>query len=111
MQTDAVSGRADLLELVHAEDAASVPPVRAHLLPEAGGDTGEAQGQILRVQPLLSQEGRNGLLRRGDQVLLIQAGVVGLLAALSNHLLGQIRRLWREANIPAYQGEQEPQNR
>lgn len=77
---------ADLLELVHPEDPARVAAVRAHFLPEAGGEAGIADGQVLRLEPLVPQEGGDGLLRGGDQVLLVDGAVVRLLAAFANHL-------------------------
>lgn len=61
---------------MHPEDAAGVPPVGAHFLPEAGGEAGVADGQVLRLQPLFPQEGRDWLLRGGDEVLLVDGAVV-----------------------------------
>lgn len=72
---------------MHPEDAAGVPAVRAHFLPEAGGEAGVADGQVLWLEPLVPQEGGDGLLRGGDQVLLIDGVVVRLLAALANNLV------------------------
>lgn len=78
---------ADLLELVHPEDPAGVAAVGAHFLPEAGGEAGVADGQLLRLEPLVPQEGGDGLLRGGDQVLLVDGAVVRLLAAFADHLV------------------------
>lgn len=43
----------DLLELVHAEDAACVASVRADLLAEALGDAAVSDWQLRRVHPLV----------------------------------------------------------
>lgn len=75
-----------LLELVDAEDAAGVSAVRANLLAEAGGQPRVFDGQILRLQPLVPVQGCDGLLRGGDEVLLVDGAVLRLLAALANHL-------------------------
>lgn len=87
---------ADLLKLVHPEDAPGVPAVGAHFLPEAGGEAGVADGKLLGFEPLVSQEGCDGLLRRGDQVLLVDGAVVGLLAALSDHLMTTDGRIYHK---------------
>lgn len=76
----------DLLKLVHPEDPTGVSAVGAHLLPEAGGEAGVADGQVLGLQPLVPEEGCDGLLRGGDEVLLVYRAVVRLLAALANDL-------------------------
>lgn len=39
--------QSDLLKLVHPEDAASVPAMRANFLSEAGGEAGVADGKVL----------------------------------------------------------------
>lgn len=75
-----------LLELVDAEDAAGVAPVAPHLLAEAGGEARVAQRQCVLAQPLLPVEGRDGLLRSCDQVLLLLPHRPCLLRALSRHL-------------------------
>lgn len=77
----------DLLKLVHPEDPAGVAAVGAHFLPEAGGEAGVADGQVLRLEPLVPQEGGDGLLRGGDQVLLVDGAVVRLLAAFADDLV------------------------
>lgn len=77
---------AHLLKLVDPEDPAGVPAVGAHFLPEAGGEAGVADGQVLGLEPLVPQEGGDGLLRGGDEVLLVDGIVVGLLAALADDL-------------------------
>lgn len=71
---------------MHPEDAAGVSAVGAHFLSEAGGEAGEADGQVLGFQPLLSQEGGDGLLGGGDEVLLVHGVVVWLLAAFADDL-------------------------
>lgn len=58
----------------------------AHLLPEAGRQPRVLDGQILRPQPLVPVQGGDGLLRGGDQVLLVHRVVVRLLAAFADHL-------------------------
>lgn len=78
--------RADLLKLVHPEDAPSVSAMRAHFLPEAGGEASVANGKLLGLEPFVSQEGCDGLLRGRNQVLLVDGAVVGLLAALPDDL-------------------------
>lgn len=77
---------ANLLKLVHSEDAPSVTAMRANFLSEAGGHASIADGQLLWFQPLVPQEGSDRLLRGGNQVLLIHSVVIGLLAAFANHL-------------------------
>lgn len=69
------------------EDSAGVPAVGTHFLPEAGGEAGVADGQVLWLEPLVPQEGGDGLLRGGNQVLLIDGVVVRLLAALADNLV------------------------
>lgn len=76
----------DLLKLVHPEDPTSVSAMGAHFLSEAGGDAGVADGQVLRFEPFVPQEGCDGLLRSGDQVLLVNGSVIGLLATLTDDL-------------------------
>jgi len=61
----------DLLKLVHPEDPARVSSMGTHFLSEAGGEAGVANRQLLGFEPLVSQEGCDGLLRGGDEVLLI----------------------------------------
>jgi len=73
---------------VDPEDAAGVSAVGAHFLPEAGGEASVADGQVLGLQPLVPQEGGDGLLRGGDEVLLVHGVVVRLLAALTDDLGG-----------------------
>ncbi|KAG7239866.1 hypothetical protein INR49_030600 [Caranx melampygus] len=53
-----------------------VSAVGAHFLSEAGGEAGVAHGQVLGFEPLFPQEGCDGLLRGGDEVLLIYGVVV-----------------------------------
>ena len=60
-----------LLELVHAEDAERVAPVRPGFLAEAGGVPGEAHGQVLGLHPLLAQVRAARLLGRRDEVLVL----------------------------------------
>lgn len=79
--------RPDLLKLVHPEDAAGVAAVGAHFLSEAGGEAGVADGQILRLEPLVPQEGGDGLLRGGNEVFLVDGAVVRLLAAFADDLM------------------------
>lgn len=59
----------------------------AHFLSEARGEAGVADGQVLGLEPLVPQEGCDGLLRGGDQVLLIDGVVIRLLAALTYDLM------------------------
>lgn len=66
----------DLLKLVHPEDPTGVSSMGAHFLSEAGGEAGVADGQVLRFEPLFSQEGCDGLLGGGDEVLFINGAVV-----------------------------------
>lgn len=60
--------------------------MRADFLPEAGGEAGVANGKLLGLEPFVSQEGCDGLLRGSNQVLLVDGAVVGLLAALPDDL-------------------------
>lgn len=78
---------ADLLKLVHPEDPAGVSAMGAHFLSEAGGEAGVADGQVFRFEPLVPQEGCDGLLRGGDQVLLVDGVVVWILTALADDLM------------------------
>lgn len=50
-----------LLKLMHSKDPTRVPAMGAHFLSEAGGEAGIADGQFLRFEPLLPQEGCDGL--------------------------------------------------
>lgn len=63
----------DLLKLVHTENAPGVLAVRAGLLAEARRVAGVADRQLLRglVEPLVRVERRDGLLRRGNEVLVV----------------------------------------
>ena len=72
------------LELVDAEDASRVPSVRADFLAEAGRDSGVFLGQFRLFDPLVAVEGGDGLLRRGNQILLLHFLVFGLLAAFAD---------------------------
>lgn len=68
------------------EDPTRVSAVRAHFLSEAGGDAGIADGKLLWLQPLISQEGCHWLLRCGNQILFVHCIVVRVLAPLPDHL-------------------------
>lgn len=81
------TGTANLLKLVHPEDAASVSAMRAHFLSEAGGEAGVADGKVLGFEPFVSEEGSDGLFWSCNQVLLVDGTVVGLLAALADDLM------------------------
>eukprot|EP00053_Salpingoeca_punica_P013131 m.118382 g.118382 ORF g.118382 m.118382 type:complete len:523 (+) comp16116_c0_seq1:1637-3205(+) len=83
----------DLLELVDAEDAAGVAAVGADLLAEALRHAAVAQRQVLRVEPLAAVQGRNRLLGGGNQVLLVERGVLGDLAGLARHLVELLVKL------------------
>ncbi len=61
---------------MHPEDPAGVSSMGAHFLSEAGGDASIAEGQVLGFEPLFPQEGCDGLLGGGDEVLLIDGVVV-----------------------------------
>lgn len=69
-----------------SEDPTCVSAVRAHFLSEAGGQASIADGEILWLQPLISQESSNWLLRCCNQILFIYCIVVRLLAPLPDHL-------------------------
>lgn len=69
-----------------SEDTPSITAMRAHFLTKAGGEAGVLDGQVLGPQPLVPVQGCNGLLRGGDQVLLVIGVVVRLFAAFANHL-------------------------
>lgn len=71
---------------MHPEDPPGVSAVGTHFLSEAGGEAAVADGQVLRFEPLVPQEGCDRLLRGGDQVLLVDRVVVRLLAALTDDL-------------------------
>lgn len=71
---------------MHPEDATCVSAVRAHFLSEAGGEAAVAYGKVLGLEPLFPQECCDGLLRSGDEVLLIDGVVVGSLAAFTDDL-------------------------
>lgn len=53
------------------EDPTRVSAVRAHFLSEAGGEAGIADGEILWLQPFISQESCYWLLRCGNQILFV----------------------------------------
>jgi hypothetical protein len=63
----------DLLELVDTEDAEDVAAAGASLFAEARRVAGVLERQLLGglVEPLVRVQGRDGLLRRRDQVLLV----------------------------------------
>lgn len=69
-----------------SKDAAGVAAVGAHLLAKAGGQASILDWQVLRPKPLIPVEGSNGLLRGGNQILLLVGVVVRLFAAFANHL-------------------------
>ena len=72
---------------MHPEDAPGVAAVRSDLLAEAGGQSGVLDGQRGLGDPLVAVEGRDRLLRGGDQILLVHGLVVRLLTGLAGHLL------------------------
>ena len=61
----------DLVELMHAENTPRVLSVSTGLLTEVGGETSVLQRQLLLINPLASMVAADGLLRGGDQVLLV----------------------------------------
>ena len=92
----------DLLKLMHAENAGRISTVAADLLPEAVRQAGVLLWQCLFREPLFVVISGNlkdcvfvspdslmnyRLLRSGDQVLLVDTGVFGLLAALANYFV------------------------
>ncbi|KAF3860034.1 hypothetical protein F7725_000289 [Dissostichus mawsoni] len=87
-----VQGASDLLKLVHSEDPARVSAVGAHFLSEAGGEAGVADGQVLGFQPLVPQEGGDGLLRGGDQLIIKLAELRHFLHDLFPHEEGRVER-------------------
>lgn len=68
------------------EDPSCVSAVRAHFLSEAGGHAGIADGKVFWLQPLISQEGCDWLLRCGNQILLVHRIVIRFLTSLPDHL-------------------------
>lgn len=72
----------DLLELVNTEDSPSILSVRTGLLTEASRKTSVLDGELLRLNPFLSVVSRDGLLRGGDEVLLISVVSVNLVEGL-----------------------------
>ena len=75
-----------LLKLMNSEDASCVAAVRAHLLSEAARQSGIADRQILRGDPLIAVERCYWLLRCRYQVLLLNPMLLFVLASLTNHL-------------------------
>lgn len=63
--------RTNLFELMDAEDTPGILSVRASLLSEAGAVSGIFDGQVLLGQPLALVQSGDGLLRGGNQVLVI----------------------------------------
>lgn len=51
-----------LLKLMDSKDTTGVSAMRAHFLTKAGGEASILDGQILRPQPLVPVQGRDGLL-------------------------------------------------
>ena len=72
----------DLLKLVHAENAGCVSAVAADLLAEARAPACVADGEVLGVHPQVAVERAQGLLRGGDEVLLVHGRVVLVLTAM-----------------------------
>ena len=77
----------DFLELMDAKDAAGVAAMRAHLLPEAAGEAGVADGQCALCDPLVPVECGYRLLGRRDQVFLLHALVLRVLARLAHYFV------------------------
>jgi predicted DCC family thiol-disulfide oxidoreductase YuxK len=75
-----------LLELMDAEDAAGIAPVRTHFLAEARRDSCITFGQIRLLDPFVAMECRDRLLRSGDQIFFVYFLVFRLFAAFTNHL-------------------------
>lgn len=61
----------DLGELVDTEDTPGIATVCTCLSPVAGGVTTVLQGQVRLQKPLISVEGGDGLLRGGNEVLVV----------------------------------------
>ena len=55
-----------LLELMDTEDTAGIATVRTDFLSEAGRDSSIAYGKIRLLDPLVSMESGNRLLRGGN---------------------------------------------
>src|SRR6185436_13018887 len=70
----------DLVELVDAEDAARVAAGGAGLAPEAGGEAGVAQRQLLGVEDLAGVQGRQRDLRGADEEEVVLGYLVDLVA-------------------------------
>ena len=68
----------DLVELVHAEDAARVLAVRAGFAPEAGGVPAVARRQLLGRERLAAMQRRQRDLARAEQEQLAVVDVVHL---------------------------------
>ena len=77
-----------LLKLVYPEDAPCVSAVGPHLLSETRRYPSVLPGQVLWLHPLVTMKGTDWLLARSYQVLLLNRGVLGYLAALTDHLKG-----------------------
>eukprot|EP00967_Tisochrysis_lutea_P095013 scaffold138381_cov36-Tisochrysis_lutea.AAC.3 len=58
--------------LVNAEDAELIASMRAGLLTEAGGVSRVAERQLRARQPLIVVVGADGLLRGGDEILVLR---------------------------------------
>lgn len=69
-----------------SKDTSGITAVRAHFLTKAGGEASILDRQVLWPQPLVPVQSCNGLLRGGNQVLLIIGAVIRLLAAFADDL-------------------------
>ena len=89
----------DLVELVHAEDAARVLAGGAGLAAEAGREAGVAERQRRRVEDLAGVQRGQRDLRGADQVQVVLGQAVDLLLGVGQEA-GAVQRLAR-APAPA----------
>ena len=97
------SKRANLFELMNSKDASSIASVRSDLLPEARRQSCVLDGQGGFGDPLLTMEGGDRLLRRGDQVLFVDGFVVRFFTSFSGDLCDtkykcvSLRKVWTKS--------------
>ena len=94
----------DLVELVHAEDAAGVLAVRAGLAAEAGREARVAQRQLVRVDDLVHVVRRERHLGGADQVEVVLVEVVDVLGGLAEEA-GALHRLRADQRRRQHRGE------
>lgn len=81
-----VAMKPNLLELMNAEDTASITAVRTNFLTETRRDSSIALRKLRLLDPFIAVESCNRLLGGGDQILFINLLVFGFFAAFPNYL-------------------------